>query len=119
MTMVETAELIIGVAVGIFALLFGLAKVANYVLRGFHNEHVQPVFAGISAAIEKNTTATTTLTEALAKTDELQRSEHNRTQATFDRMGEIIEDHETRITVLEVPPPPPAAAARIRPRRVG
>ncbi len=107
--MTQTAEIVIGVIVGLFTLLFGVAKVGDYVLRGFHNEHVRPSILSISATISENTHAITALTTALARTDALQREEHAQTRETFDRMGRIIEDHETRITVLEQTPGKPRA----------
>jgi hypothetical protein len=75
-------------------------------LRAFHHEHVAPSLAQVTAAIAHNTEATATLTTALAKSNEAQ-------ERGFNRLGDIIADHETRITVLEQPPRP-VKAARIR-----
>jgi hypothetical protein len=112
-----TLQLVLGVLLGMFGVLFALAKIGDYVLRNFHATHVKPVVAEISAALKENTTAMTHQTEGLARTDENLRADRAHAQATFDRMGKSIEDHEERISVLEVPPPP--VGARMRPRRAG
>ncbi len=56
----------------------------------------------MTTAIAHNTEATASLTSALAKSNEAQ-------ERGFERMGDIIADHETRITVLEQPPRRPVS----------
>ncbi len=73
-----------------------LGKGLRRLLVAFHHEHVAPSIADVTAAIAHNTTATASLTAALAKSNESQ-------ERGFARMGDIIADHETRITVLEQP----------------
>ena len=97
-----TAAEIIGALVGIAALFGFCIKAAQYVLRSFHDAHVAPTIAQVTGAISHNTEATSALTSALAKTNEAQAK-------GFERMGDIIADHETRITVLEQPTRGPSA----------
>ncbi len=115
MSSLQFVEAVLGLVVTIFAVLFGLAKVMKYVLDSFHNEHVAPKINGVSSAIERNTEATERVANALGVAEELQRAYQTETGATFTRMGQIIEDHEDRITALE--PPQAARPARIRGKR--
>ncbi len=108
MTPLQIVVAIFGLIVSIFTILFGLAKVAQYVLESFHNEHTKPALANVAAAIHDNTTATENVAKALLQ-------EKNANAATFERMGQIIEDHEERITALE-PQPSPAAMRVVRKR---
>ena len=77
-------------------------------LRSFHAEHIAPSIISVSHAIADNTRATSALTDALAKTNDAQ-------ERGFNRLGDIIADHETRITVLELPPM--TSSAKARPKR--
>lgn len=83
-----------------------LGKGLQKVLEAFHNEHVAPAIASLTNVIAHNTEVTSTQTAALAKSNAAQ-------EKGFERLGDIIADHETRITVLEGPTRP-AKAARIR-----
>lgn len=87
---------IAGVLVGIGTLLALAGKGLRALLRSFHNEHVAPSIASVTTAIAHNTEAAASLTHALAKSNEAQ-------QRGFERLGDIIADHATRITVLEQP----------------
>lgn len=88
--------------------MLGIMVIVGKGLRGlltaFHNEHVQPALTTVVHAIQTNTDETRALTSALAKTNEAQ-------ERGFERMGDIIADHETRITILEQPTPRPKSAA--------
>lgn len=92
----------IGGAVALGTLIALLGSGLRSLLRAFHAEHIAPSIIGVSHAIADNTKATSALTEALAKTNESQ-------VRGFERLGDIIADHETRISVLEQPPRPPMA----------
>jgi hypothetical protein len=92
----------IGGAVALGTLIALAGQGLNRLLKSFHAEHIAPSIIGVSHAIAANTTATTALTEALAKTNESQ-------VRGFERLGDIIADHETRISVLEQPPRGPVA----------
>ena len=102
-------------AVGSVATVLGIVVMVGKGLRGlltaFHNEHVAPALTTVVHAIQTNTDETRALTSALAKTNEAQ-------QRGFERMGDIIQDHELRITVLEQPAPSPKAAAIRRGRAI-
>ena len=97
-----TAAEIIGTAATGLGIVVVLGKGLRRLLTAFHNEHVAPSIASVTTAIAHNTEATASLTSALAKSNEAQ-------ERGFERMGDIIADHETRITVLEQPPRFPAA----------
>ena len=94
--------------IGAVATVMGIVVVVGKGLRGlltaFHNEHVAPALTTVVHAIQTNTDETRALTSALAKTNEAQ-------ERGFERMGDIIQDHELRITVLEQPTPRPKSAA--------
>jgi hypothetical protein len=96
--------------VGITATGLGIVVVLGKGLRNlmmaFHNEHVAPAIAGLINAIAHNTEVTATQTAALAKSNAAQ-------EKGFERLGDIIEDHERRLTHLEQPPRP-IKSARIR-----
>jgi hypothetical protein len=96
--------------IGAVATVLGIVVVVGKGLRGlltaFHNEHVAPALTTVVHAIQTNTDETRALTSALARTNDAQ-------ERGFNRLGDIIADHETRITVLEQPPRP-VKAARIR-----
>lgn len=109
MSPIQIVSLIVGIPGGLFACLFGVAKVGEYVLHAFHNEHVFPAITKIAGAIEQNTAATDKVATALTKAEV-------DSHATFDRMGKILEDHEDRITALEPSPRPASAKIRRRPR---
>jgi hypothetical protein len=111
MTPLQVVGTIFGIIVSIFTILFGLAKVGQYVLRSFHNEHTKPALAAVETAIHDNTTATENVAKALSQ-------EKNANAATFERMGQIIEDHEERITALEPQPSPAAMRVVRKPRRI-
>ena len=94
--------------IGAVATVLGIMVIVGKGLRGlltaFHNEHVQPALTTVVHAIQTNTDETRALTSALAKTNEAQ-------ERGFERMGDIIQDHELRLTVLEQPTPRPKSAA--------
>ena len=96
----------------------GITWSVRHVLRTFHAEHIGPVFSDISHAIKENTTATSNLTDRMEQSDEAQKECQTENRKTFERMGEILADHETRITVIEAAPdavaPKPAKATRRR-----
>ena len=92
----------------------GITWGVRHVLRSFHAEHVKPVFSDISHAIKENTTATSNLTDRMEKSDEAQKECQTENRKTFERMGNILADHETRIQIVEVAVPKPAKAPRRR-----
>ena len=92
----------IGGAGALGTLIALLGRGLHRLLRSFHAEHIAPSIISVSHAIADNTKATSALTDALAKTNESQ-------VRGFERLGDIIADHETRLTVLEQPPRPPVA----------
>jgi hypothetical protein len=94
---------IVAAGVGIVVVL---GKGLQKVLAAFHHEHVAPSIASVTAAIAHNTEATASLTSSLTKSQAAQ-------ERGFERLGDIIADHETRITVLEQPLRP-VRSARIR-----
>jgi hypothetical protein len=98
-------EMVGAVATGL-GILALLGKGLQSLLTAFHNEHVAPSIQSVTTAIAHNTEATATLTSALAKSNDAQ-------ERGFERMGDIIADHETRLTVLETPPRP-IKSARMR-----
>ncbi len=83
---------IIAAAIAVGTLFGMVIKAAQYVLRSFHNEHVAPSIAQVTETIMHNTSATSGLTSALAETNKRQ-------QAGFDRMGDIIADHEKQLGI--------------------
>lgn len=98
MTIPEVA----GLLVGLGTLLAMAGKGLRALLRSFHHEHVAPSIASVTTAIAHNTEATAMLTTALAKSNDAQ-------ERGFERLGDIIHDHEKRIVVLEQPTRPPVA----------
>ena len=88
-----------GVAGALGTLIALLGRGLRSLLRSFHAEHIAPSIISVSHAIADNTKATSALTDALAKTNDAQ-------ARGFERLGDIIADHETRITVLEQPVAP-------------
>jgi hypothetical protein len=98
----------IGGAGALGALIALAGRGLRSLLRSFHAEHIAPSIYSVSHAIADNTRATSALTDALARTNEAQ-------ERGFNRLGDIIADHETRITVLELPQP--KASAKARPKR--
>ena len=92
----------------------GITWGVRHVLKGFHAEHVGPAISDISHAIKENTTATSNLTDRMEKSDEAQEKCQTENRKTFDRLGTIIADHETRIQIVEVGLPKPAKAPRRR-----
>ena len=83
-----------------------LGKGLRALLTAFHNEHVAPSISSLTNAIAHNTEVTATQTAALAKSNAAQ-------EKGFERLGDIIADHEQRLTVLEQPSRGPKSA-RIR-----
>jgi len=100
-----------GIVVSVFTILFALAKIGQYVLQSFHSEHVAPVIQEISHTIKENTGATSVLTRELEITNENAKTAQAEAQRTFDRMGQIIDDHEGRITQIEKRKPTPRRRA--------
>jgi hypothetical protein len=98
----------IGGAVALGTLIALAGRGLRSLLRSFHAEHIAPSIINVSHAIADNTKATSALTDALARTNEAQ-------ERGFNRLGDIIADHETRITVLELPQP--KGSAKARPKR--
>lgn len=98
MTIPET----VGLLVAFGTLLIMAGKGLKALLRSFHNEHVTPSITAVTTAIAHNTEATASLTASLTKSQAAQ-------DRGFERLGDIIADHETRISVLEQPPRFPAA----------
>ena len=96
---------IVGLLVGVGTLLALMGKGLKSLLRSFHNEHVAPSIASVTTAIAHNTEATASLTASLTKSQAAQ-------DRGFERLGDIIADHETRLTVLEQPPRFPTAARK-------
>ena len=86
----------IGAAIAVGTLIGLLGRGLKSVLQAFHAEHIAPTLQNVTHAIANNTDATAALTSALAKTNEAQ-------TRGFERLGDIIADHETRISVLEIP----------------
>jgi hypothetical protein len=97
----------IGAAIAVGTLIGLLGRGLKSVLQAFHAEHIAPTLANVTHALATNTEATAALTSALARTNEAQ-------DRGFQRLGDIIADHETRITVLEIPQPKPRTARRKR-----
>ena len=97
---------IVGMTAAGLGIVVIMGKGLRALLTAFHNEHVAPSIASVTTAIAHNTEATATLTSALAKSNDAQ-------ERGFERMGDIIADHEHRITSLEQPPRP-IKSARIR-----
>jgi CHAD domain-containing protein len=91
-----------GLLVAIGTLLAMAGKGLKALLRSFHNEHVAPSIASFTTAVAHNTEAIASLTASLTKSQAAQ-------DRGFERLGDIIADHETRITVLEQPTRGPAA----------
>lgn len=97
----------IGAAVAVGTLIGLLGKGLKSVLQAFHAEHIAPALSNVTHAIANNTEATAALTTALAKTNDAQ-------ARGFERLGDIIADHETRLTVLEIPHATPRSVRRKR-----
>lgn len=97
----------IAAAVAVGTLIGLLGKGLKSVLQAFHAEHIAPTLSNVTHAIANNTEATAALTSALARTNEAQ-------TRGFERLGDIIADHETRLTVLEIPQAKPRPARRKR-----
>ena len=97
---------IIGAVATVLGIIVVMGKGLRALLTAFHNEHVAPSIGMLTTAIAHNTEATASQTAALAKSNEAQ-------ERGFERLGDIIADHETRITILEQPPRP-IKSARIR-----
>ena len=83
-----------------------MGKGLRALLTAFHNEHVAPAIASLTHVIAHNSEVTATQTAALAQSNTAQ-------EKGFERLGDIIEDHERRLTDLETPPRP-IKSARIR-----
>ena len=98
-----TGEIIASAGLGL-TMLAVLGRGLKAMLAAFHQKHVAPSIASVTTAIAHNTEATTSLTSALAKSNAAQ-------ERGFERLGDIIADHETRLTVLEQPPRAPKSAA--------
>lgn len=96
----------ISAAVVFLAALFSLIAYASKALKAsltsFHDAHVAPTINGIAVKIDANTTETARLNERLVEVNENAKASQNEARQTFDRMGGIIADHETRITVGEI-----------------
>jgi prephenate dehydratase len=101
-----TELLVVLVAVGTLVAMAG--KALRAVLGAFHNEHVAPAVASLTTAIAHNSDVTATQTAALAHSIAAQ-------EKGFERLGDIIEDHEHRLTILEQPNPKSPVA--LRPKR--
>jgi len=86
---------LIGGAVALGTLIGLVGQGLNRLLKSFHAEHIAPSIIGVSHAISANTTATTALTDALAKTNESQ-------IRGFERLGDIIADHEKQLGIHAV-----------------
>lgn len=117
MPLSETVGIASGIASGVAAVFLIGIKSAQYVLRSFHDAHVVPSLAHVTAAISTNTAATSALTSSLATTNEAQ-------ERGFIRMGEIITEHETRLATHDAEIESLgrvtfAAPAVIRPKRRG
>ena len=94
-----TTPEIVGVTATGLGIVVVLGKGLRALLTAFHNEHVAPSISSLTNAIDHNTAA-------LAKSNAAQ-------EKGFERLGDIIEDHERRLTHLEQPPRP-IKSARIR-----
>lgn len=92
-------------AVGFLAALFSLIAYASKALKAsltsFHDAHVVPAINGIAVKIDANTVETARLNERLVEVNENAKASQIESRQTFDRMGGIIADHETRLTVTE------------------
>ena len=97
---------IIGAVATILGIIVVMGKGLRGLLTAFHNENVAPSIAAVTVAIAHNTEATASLTAAMAKSNESN-------ERGFERLGDIIADHEDRISLLERPPRP-IKSARIR-----
>lgn len=115
MTTKDLAEYL-GIALAIASLIGLIAAAIRYVLNSFHSEHIAPAFADVAHSIKENTSATANLTNALAVTNQTQRDGQKETRQTFERMGGIIQDHETRITVIESKDGTPKRQPRRKPQ---
>jgi len=96
----------VGLTATVLGIVVILGKGLQKVLEAFHNEHVAPAIASLTHVIAHNTEVTSTQTAALAKSNAAQ-------EKGFERLGDIIEDHERRLTDLETPPRP-IKSARMR-----
>lgn len=96
----------LGAVVAFLAALFSLIAYASKALKSsltsFHDAHVAPTIHGIAVKIEANTTETARLNDRLVEANENAKASQAEARNTFDRMGGIIADHETRITVNEI-----------------
>ena len=83
----------------------GVTWSVRRVLKGFHAEHIGPAISELSHTIKAATTATSNLTDRMEKSDEASKEHQTENRKTFDRLGVIISDHETRISVIEAAKP--------------
>jgi hypothetical protein len=92
----------LGVALGFFLTLAGvIIATGKYVLKNFVATHVNPTIADLTHGLKASTTATATLTTALADSNLEQKKGRQETHQALTGINAILSDHEARIRVNE------------------
>jgi hypothetical protein len=88
---VTPAELV-GLLVGLGALIAMAGKGLKALLKAFHHEHVAPAVASLTNAIAHNTEVTVSHTSALAKSEAAARETQSENREAFDGIHELVSD---------------------------